>query len=215
MMRILLTGFEPFGGERENPSQACVQTLAARGSGDYELDALILPVQRGAAPERLIERIDSMLPGVVLMLGEAGGRHAITPERVALNVDDFNMPDHSGEQPRDEPIARGGPAAYLSTLPVRSMVDALQSAGIPAGISNSAGTYLCNHVFYRVMHHLDLTRAPGKPRPRAGFVHLPYLSTQALDPRLQRPSLPLHTQVLAIEIVLGVLGRESVDNRPR
>jgi pyroglutamyl-peptidase len=185
-MHLLLTAFEPFDGERVNPSEACVQALGGEQLQDVRLSTEVLPVHRERAPVRLIELLRALRPDVLIMLGEAGGRSHISVERVAINVDDFRIPDHGGAQPRDQAIDPAGPAAYLATLPVRALVDAMNARDIPAQVSNSAGTYLCNHVFYRALHALT---CEGRSIP-AGFVHLPYLSGQAAA-RGQHPSLPL------------------------
>jgi pyroglutamyl-peptidase len=131
---------------------------------------------------------------VVVMLGQAGSRPWITPERVALNIDDFRMPDHAGNQPQDEPIVPGGPAAYLSTLPVKAMVQAMTAEGVPAVLSNTAGTYLCNHVSYGVLHHLAVRRLAT----RAGFIHLPFLPEQAAGKDAQVPCLGADTMLAGL-----------------
>ena len=192
-MHLLLSGFEPFGGERLNPSLECVKAVQQRGVTGVHITALELDVDRQRAPAALLDRLEQLKPDALIMLGEAGGRTHITPERVAINVDDFLIPDHAGRQPQDEAIIAGAPAAYLSTLPLRTIVAALQQRAIPAAISNSAGTYLCNHVFYRAMHALNQLSLAIP----AGFIHLPYLSDQVLSSK-DCPSLPRATLVEAV-----------------
>jgi pyroglutamyl-peptidase len=134
------------------------------------------------------------------MLGEAGGRFRVNPERIAINVDDFRIPDNAGNQPRDEPIVEGGPAAYFSTLPLRAMVDQMISAGIPAAISNTAGTYLCNRLFYSVMHAISTEGLPAI----AGFMHLPYLHEQAMNKNPDVASLSRESIVEAVRLAIEV-----------
>ena len=200
-MRVLLTGFEPFDGESVNPSARVVEALAAAPPRGFTLDTLILPVDRERAGPAVLAALHERSPDAVVMLGEAGGRTCVTPERVAVNVDDFRIPDQGGRQPVDEPVVRGGPAAYFATLPLRAMVDAMHAADLPAGISNSAGTYLCNHVFYRVMHDIA-TRGASMP---AGFVHLPYLPRQARAKGDAVAGLPFAVLREAVTVVLRTL----------
>ena len=198
MKRVLLTGFEPFGGETLNPSAAVVAALREAPPCAVALSTQVLPVDRFAAVAALLAQIDRERPQVVVMLGEAGGRACVTPERVAINVDDYRIADNAGHQPRAEAVVPGAAVGYFSTLPLVAIVDALQGAGIPAAISNTAGTYLCNRVFYQVMHHGAVYRLAQ----RAGFVHLPYLHEQAIGKPPATPSLALATLVDAARIVL-------------
>jgi pyroglutamyl-peptidase len=163
MSRLLLTGFEPFDGDTINPSLEVIHALAARVS------VAELPVDREKAVEIALAAIEVHNPGVLIMLGLSTGRSHICVERIAINVDDFRIPDNAGNQPRGEAIFEGGPAAYFSTLPIYAIRDRLAEAHIPAVISNTAGTYLCNRVFYSVMRHLAVSNAPMI----AGFIHLP------------------------------------------
>ena len=155
-----------------------------------------------AALKREIRRLD---PALVVCLGQAGGRTGITPERIAINVDDARIPDNAGRQPVDRPIVRRGPAAYWSTLPIKAIVAALQARGIPAAVSQTAGTFVCNHVFYGLMHALRRRRGV-----RGGFVHLPWLPEQA---GAGQPSLPLDVMVDAIGVTLKVAMRRKKDLR--
>ena len=199
--RILVSGFEPFGGEHVNPSMALINALADREIADVELHTILLPVVRELADRALLAAIDERSPTAVLMFGEAGGRAQITPERVAINVDDYRIADNSGHQPRGEPVVGDGPVGYFSTLPIASMVRAMNDNGIPAQISDSAGTYLCNRIFYRSMHHL----AQGQHNIRAGFIHLPYLHEQVIAQPPGTPSMSLQVIIAAAEQMIKVL----------
>ena len=201
MSSVLVTGFEPFGGESVNPTQLMVQRLAREAAAGVSLSTAVLPVDRSAAAAALFAAVETAAPAWVVMLGEAGSRTCATPERIAINVDDFRIPDNAGNQPGDEPVVPGGPAAYFSTLPIAHLVNALSSRGVPAEISNSAGTYLCNHVFYALMHRIEEEGLPI----RAGFVHVPYVHEQAVGRRPPVPSLSLDTLGLAGRCILETL----------
>ena len=169
-MEFLVTAFEPFGGEETNAS---LETLRALPDtlGPARLRKLVLPTVFGAAGDAVCAAMDACRPDAVICLGQAGGRDAVTPERAALNVMDARIPDNAGVQPTDEPVDPRGPAAYFSTLPIRAMTAAMNSLGLPARISDSAGTFVCNSVMYAVLRHAD-RRGLSIP---CGFVHIPYL----------------------------------------
>jgi pyroglutamyl-peptidase len=171
---ILLTGFEPFGGEAINPSWLAAQRAAdvLRGQG-ADAVAVEVPCVFGRSVDVLRESIDRYRPDLVLCVGQAGGRERISLERVAINVDDARIPDNAGGQPIDEPIATDGPAAYFSTLPVKACREAVAAVGVPVEVSQTAGTYVCNHIFYGLMH--DLASREGV---RGGFVHVPFSTEQ-------------------------------------
>jgi pyroglutamyl-peptidase len=192
---VLLTGFEPFGGEKVNPSQEIARQWHGRVIGGHRVTGALLPCVFGAAITELKRQIRATRPVLVICVGQAGGRAEITPERVALNVDDARIADNAGRQPVDQPIARGGPAAYWSTLPIKAIVAALRRRGIPAGVSQTAGTFVCNHVFYGLMHRMRTQRGV-----RGGFIHVPFLPEQA---RPGQPSLPLETMVEAIGVAVA------------
>ncbi len=192
---ILLTGFEPFGGETVNPSWQVARALHGAPIAGATVHALQLPCVFGAARDALDAGLLQVRPTLVLALGQAGGRDGFTVERVALNVDDGRIPDNAGQQPIDVAIVPGGPAAYFATLPIKAMVAALQRAGWPAAVSQTAGTYVCNHVFYGLMHRLR------RRRVRAGFMHLPWLPEQAAA-RAGQPSLPLDVQRAGVRLAL-------------
>lgn len=171
---VLVTGFEPFDGERVNPSAEVARQLHGVEIRGQRVVGGLLPCVFGAALRELARLIKVHRPLLVICVGQAGGRDAITPERVAINIDDARIPDNAGRQPVDRPVVRRGPAAYWSGLPVKAIVAELKARGIPASISQTAGTYLCNHVFYGLMYLLRRQRGV-----RGGFIHVPYLPEQA------------------------------------
>lgn len=187
MPRVLVTGFEPFGGESVNPSAVAVAAAARSAAAgllgaDVRLATAVLPVSLARALPELDRAVAAFAPDLVLAFGQAGGRCGVTPERVAVNLEEAAEPDNTGAVLAGRPVVVGGPPAYLSTLPVRAVVAALHDAGIPASASTTAGTYLCNHVFYGLMHAVagGLRGSAGCP-VRAGFVHVPYAHGQVLD----------------------------------
>lgn len=185
---ILLTGFEPFGGDTVNPSWLVAQALHGEVIAGVRVQALCLPCVFGQALTVLQAAVHEHRPQLVLALGLAAVRTDISVERVALNVDDARIADNAGAQPIDEPVTIGGPAAYFSTLPIKAIVAALQQAGLPAAVSQTAGTFVCNHVFYGLMHGLRRHRTV-----RAGFMHVPLLSALDLDAQVQAVRLALST----------------------
>ena len=200
-MKLLLTGFEPFGGEYCNPSAEIVESISAQ-IGDVEIIKLILPVVRGLASSAVQEAVENFHPDVVLSIGQAGGRAAVSVERVAVNLDDYRIPDNGGNQPVDETIVPGGPDGYFCTVPVKEMVEAMQKAGVPAAQSLSAGTFVCNHVMYATLHYL----AENHPETRFGFIHIPYLPGQVAEkPGVASMSLELSAK--AVEESIKILVR--------
>ena len=199
-MKILLTGFEPFGGSPLNPSEQVVKALQIGPPPVKELETLILPVDGGRAPGMLKAALAEHQPDAVICLGEAG-RSAISLERAALNLLDYCVPDNSGVTITDQPIRPDGPAAYFSTLPLRPIQSALLAAGIPCELSLTAGAYLCNQVFYTLMDTLAFS---GRQVP-AGFIHLPSLLEQVALRGLSQPSMALEAQVRAIRVVLEMV----------
>lgn len=200
MVEVLLTAFEPFGGENINPSLEAARHITDWSFPGASVRVEELPVDRYRAIEVALETLRQAKPDFVIMLGEAGGRFRINPERVAINIDDFRIPDNSGNQPSDEPIVEGGPAAYFSTLPIRAITERLISARIPAAISNSAGTHLCNRVFYSIMHEIATKNATTK----AGFIHLPYLHEQTIPKRFDQASLSIESIVEGVRLAIEV-----------
>ncbi|MBS0428308.1 MAG: pyroglutamyl-peptidase I [Proteobacteria bacterium] len=197
--RVLLTGFEPFGGEAINPSWEAVRALDGCRVGDATVHSRRIACVFGQALRELDAAIDELQPTLVIAVGQAGGRAEITPERVAINVDDGRICDNAGCQPIDEPVVAGAPAAYFSTLPIKAIVRDLRAAGVPASVSNSAGTFVCNHLFFGLMHRLA-TRGPAGLR--GGFIHIPFLPEQAARWPGQ-PSMALAAVVDALRIAVS------------
>ncbi|CAI0790844.1 Pyrrolidone-carboxylate peptidase [Serratia quinivorans] len=198
MQKVLITGFEPFGGERVNPSWEVVKQLNDMELAGARIIARQLPCVFGTALEALNAAIDEVQPVMVLAIGQAGGRTDITIERVAINVDDARIPDNQGQQPIDEPIVESGPAAYFSTLPIKAIVDSMREAGIPASVSQTAGTYVCNHVMYGLLHRLNSQQAI-----KGGFIHIPYLPEQAAA-HPGAPSMAATTVLFALELAISI-----------
>ncbi|WP_432146147.1 pyroglutamyl-peptidase I [Streptomyces sp. bgisy084] len=207
MTRVLLTGFAPFGGESLNPSWQAVRAAAAEPPVGIEVSAIELPCVYGASIAVLRAAIEEARPEIVVCVGQAGGRPDITVERLAVNVDDARIPDASGAEPIDEAIVPGGPAAYFSTLPIKACVAAVRAAGLPASVSNTAGTFVCNHVFYGLAH-LIATELPGV---RGGFVHVPYAPEQVVD--RSQPSLPSEAVTRALHEIARTAARTRTDIR--
>lgn len=202
-MKILVTGFEPFGGESRNPAAEVAEGLPGVIAG-AEIIKLILPVVRYEAARVVEKAVEEHRPDVVLSIGQAGGRAAVSVERVAVNLDDYRIPDNGGNQPEDEPIVPEGPAAYLCRLPVKAMAAAIREAGIPAEVSLSAGAFVCNHVIYSVSHLL----AVRYPDVRAGFIHIPYLPEQVVD-KPGQPSMALALSARAVELAIETIAKEE------
>lgn len=194
--RILLTGFEPFGGEQVNAAWQVAQALDGQRIAGCTVQALCLPCVFGQSLQVLQGALQAVNPAVVLALGQAAGRSDLSVERVAINVDDARIPDNAGAQPVDQPVIAGAPDAYFSRLPIKAIVAALREAGLPASVSQSEGTFVCNHVFFGLMHALRRRRSV-----RAGFVHLPVLPEQAAAHPGQ-PNLPLATMVQGLRVAM-------------
>lgn len=202
---MLVTGFEPFGGERSNPSWDVAAMLPDTIAG-LRVERCRVPCEFGRAIEVVADAIERLEPELVLCLGQAGGRSRLGVERVAINVDDARAPDNAGAQPIDEPIAANGPPAYFATLPVKAMVAAMRQAGAPAELSNTAGTYVCNHLMYGVLH---LIAASGGAA-RAGFVHVPYSESQVID-KAGIAGMALATMARGIEAALAAACARRTD----
>ncbi|APP07525.1 pyroglutamyl-peptidase I [Vibrio harveyi] len=200
MKKVLITGFEPFGGESINPALEAVKRLNGRKLDGGEVVMCQVPVTRYESIEAVIESIELHQPDIVITVGQAAGRTAITPERVAINVDDFRIPDNGGHQPIDEPVIPGGPDAYFTTLPIKAITRALQQENIPCQVSNTAGTFVCNHLFYGVQHYLR------DKSVRHGFVHIPLLPEQ--DSSGNQPTMSLGVIVEG----LARLAQVAIDN---
>jgi pyroglutamyl-peptidase len=194
-MTVLVAGFGPFGSVARNPSELIALELNGSDVAGAPVVGRVLPVSAARTPVAVREAIAEVGPSLVLLVGVAAGRSALAAERVAVNVFDFDQPDHDGEQPVDVPIRAGGPAAYFSTLPLRAIVQAWQAAGIPGYLSDTAGTYLCNAALYSA-----LDNGEGVP---AGFVHVPSLPEEAARARPPQPSMTLETMLEGVTIALG------------
>ena len=175
-MKILVTGFDPFGGEAINPAWEAVSRLSKEIEG-AEIVTVQIPTVFGDSAKRLFEAVDEHQPDAVVCVGQAGGRFGITPERVAINVDDARIADNKGQQPLDTVIQADGAPAYFTTLPVKAMVEAVKKAGLPASLSNTAGTFVCNHIMYQNLYYL----AKHHPNTQGGFIHVPYVTEQVVD----------------------------------
>ncbi len=199
-MKLLLAGFEPFGGEPLNPALESVKLV--RSPEGIELVKLEIPCLFEKCIEEVMKAAEKEKPDVIVCVGQAGGRAAVTPERVAVNVMDARIPDNGGYQPKDLPIREDGPAAYFATVPVRAMTEAIAAAGVPAALSNTAGTFCCNNVMYGVLHEIAKAGLPI----RAGFIHVPCIPEQLPRFKEGTPALPLEDIVKALEAALGAIG---------
>ncbi len=204
--RILLTGFEPFGGDSVNPSWLVAQALHGQRIDGATVHALQLPCVFGHALVVLQDALRHQRPQLVLALGLAAGRAELSVERVAINVDDARIADNAGAQPIDQPVVARAPAAYFSNLPIKAMVHEMEAAGVPAAISQTAGTFVCNHVFYGLMHLLRRRRGV-----RGGFMHVPLLPAQASTARM--PGLDLAAQVRGVTVALATALHQRADRR--
>lgn len=189
---VLITGFEPFGGETVNPSWEAVKALPDRVR-DWQLKKLCIPVEYGRAAEIACRAAEETGAQVILCIGQAGGRAAVTPEVIGINLREASIPDNAGVPAQGVPIDETGPDAYFSTVPVRDMVRAIQEAGIPGNLSYSAGAYVCNDVLYTLLHRMKGTGI------RVGFIHVPYLPQQG------SPNLPLEAITSALEAAVAAL----------
>ncbi len=185
MKKLLITGFDPFGGETINPSWEAVKLLPEQ-IGDYVLCKLQVPTVFGLAAQKVLEKATEIQPDMILCIGQAGGRAGITPERIAVNIRDARIPDNAGNQPRGAFVVEGGPAAYFTTVPVEKIAERIAALQIPSTVSNSAGAFVCNDLLYSMLHHFAGTAV------RVGFIHIPYLPQQGT------PSVPLETSVAAL-----------------
>ena len=196
MKHLIITGFDPFGGETVNPAWEAVSRLPDT-IGGYRLTKLQIPTVFGKAAEQVLAAAGADAPDVILCVGQAGGREAVTPERVAINCMDARIPDNAGNQPREASVISGGPDGIFSTVPVRKMADAIEKAGIPGKVSNTAGTFVCNDTLYRLLHHYAGTAV------RVGFIHVPHLPEQA---KAGGASMLLEDIIRGLSAAIGALG---------
>ncbi|PGK42824.1 pyroglutamyl-peptidase I [Bacillus anthracis] len=206
MKTVLLTGFDPFGGESINPAWEVAKSLHEKTIGEYKIISKQVPTVFHESIKVLKEYIEELKPEMIICIGQAGGRPDITIERVAINIDDARIADNEGNQPVDVPVVEEGPAAYWSTLPMKAIVKRLQEEGIPASVSQSAGTFVCNHLFYGLMHELE----KHDKKIKGGFVHIPFLPEQASNYPGQ-PSMSLSTISKGIELAVEVTTIVEVD----
>lgn len=205
-MKLLLTGFDPFGGEAINPAWEAVKLVADK-IGDVEVVKLQVPTVFNKSIALVAEAIEKEQPDAVLCIGQAGGRFDLTPERVAINVNDARIPDNEGNQPLDGPIFADGQTAYFTTLPIKAMVAAIREAGVPASVSNTAGTFVCNHLMYGVLY----TLAKKYPGVKGGFMHVPFITSQVVNRATAAPSLSLETIAKGIEAAIKAIGENTDD----
>jgi len=206
MKKLLLTAFTPFDGERINPALEAVKLVKDK-IGNLLIVKLEVPTVFGKSIDTVREAIERERPDFVLSIGQAGGRAEITPERVAINLDDARIPDNEGNQPIDEPVFPDGENAYFSTLPVKAMVEAIRREGLPSSLSNSAGTYVCNHLMYGVLYYLD--KSPGI---KAGFIHVPYIPEQTKNKK-EIPALELSEIVRGLEAAITAIAINGTDKK--
>ncbi|KRL50615.1 pyrrolidone-carboxylate peptidase [Levilactobacillus spicheri DSM 15429] len=207
MMKILVTGFDPFGKETINPAWEAVRRLPATIAG-AQIVTLQVPTVFDQAASVVHAAIVREQPDVVLDIGQAGGRSGLTPERVAINLNDAGIADNQGNQPVDQPIQADGAAAYFTQLPVKAMVAAIRAAGLPGYLSTTAGTFVCNHLMYQVQYQ----RAHEFPRLRAGFMHIPFLPSQ-VSARPGVPSLALTDDVRGLTAAITAIVTQIEDEK--
>ena len=198
-MKVLVTGFDPFGGEKLNPALEAIKSLPAETQG-AEVRWLEVPTVFYKSAKILEEEIRLYQPDIVLCVGQAGGRKGLTPERVAINQDDARIPDNEGNQPIDRPIQLDGPPAYFSSLPIKAMVQAIKEEGLTASVSNTAGTFVCNHLMYQVLYLVE----KEFPNIKAGFMHIPYMTEQVVD-KPHTPAMDLVDIVRGIEAAIRAI----------
>ena len=205
-MKLLLTAFDPFGGEKINPALEAVKRVQDK-IGDLEIVKLEVPTVFYKSIDTVTNAIEKEHPDVVLCIGQAGGRFDLTPERVAININDARIPDNEGNQPLSGSIFEDGENAYFSNLPIKAMVEEIKGQGIPASISNSAGTFVCNHIMYGVLYHINKTYK----NMRGGFIHVPFINEQVLDKKNQ-PYMPVEHISKALEsaIKAAVINNEDI-----
>ncbi|WP_294707312.1 pyroglutamyl-peptidase I [uncultured Fusobacterium sp.] len=198
-MKVLITGFDPFGGEKINPAWEAVKALPDNIDG-IEVVKLQIPTVFKKSAKKLFENIDSVKPDVVICVGQAGGRYEFSVERVAINVDDGRIPDNDGYQPVDSPVFEDGENAYFSTLPIKAIVEEVKKVGIPSAVSNTAGTYVCNHIMYSLLYYLNKNNLNIK----GGFIHVPFIPEQVIEKK-NTPYMELTRITKALEISIKAI----------
>ena len=204
-MKVLVTGFDPFGGESINPAWEAVKVIKDEIAG-AEIVKMQIPTVVGKSIAKIHDKMVEINPDIVIAVGQAGGRFGVTPERVAINVTDARIPDNEGNQPIDEPIFADGDTAYFSNLPVKAMVQAIKDAGYPASLSNTAGTYICNHVMYGILYYIQ----KEFPNVRGGFIHVPFAASQVVN-KPNTPSMAIADITAAIEAAIKAAVEHQAD----
>ena len=205
-MKLLLTAFDPFGGSHINPALEAVKLVPDR-IGDVEIIKLEVPTVFRKSVELVAAKMAEVKPDVVLSIGQAGGRYELTPERVAINLDDARIPDNEGNQPIDSVIFEDGAPAYFSSLPIKAMVAGIREAGLPASVSNTAGTFVCNHLMYGVLYHI----AKNHPGVRGGFMHVPFVPGQTVNLSAPAPSMCERDIARGIEAAISAVAENVSD----
>ena len=205
-MKLLLTAFDPFGGESINPALEAVKNVSDK-IGDVEITKLEVPTVFYKSVAKVTAAMEHLRPDVVLCIGQAGGRFEVTPERVAINIDDARIADNEGNQPLSTPIFEDGAPAYFATLPINAMVQAIRGAGLPSSVSNTAGTFVCNHLMYGVLYHIN----KSYPNTRGGFIHVPYVPEQVVVNHPSTPYMARNDITRAIEAAIGAISATNHD----
>ena len=205
-MKLLLTAFDPFGGSPINPALEAVK-LVANQIGDVQIVKLEVPTVFGKSIDTVAAAMEKEKPDAVLCIGQAGGRYDLTPERVAIYLDDARIPDNEGNQPIDVPIFQDGAPAYFATLPIKAMVAKIREAGLPASVSNTAGTFVCNHLMYGVLY----TLAKHYPGVKGGFMHVPFVPSQTVNRPTPAPSMCQQDIARGIEAAITAIRENESD----
>jgi len=205
-MKLLLTAFDPFDGSPVNPALEAIKLVADR-IGDVEIIKQEVPTVFGKSVAAVAEKMAEAKPDVVLCIGQAGGRYDLTVERVAINVDDARIPDNEGNQPIDAVIFKDGAPAYFSNLPIKAMVAGIREAGLPASVSNTAGTFVCNHLMYGVLYHI----AKSYHGVRGGFLHVPFVPDQAVNHPVPAPSMSKQDIARGLEAAIAAIAENDTD----
>lgn len=205
-MKLLLTAFDPFGGDKVNPALEAVKLVADR-IGGIDVVKQEVPTVFHKSINTVVAAMEREKPDVVLCIGQAGGRFEVTPERVAINVDDGRIRDNEGNQPVDVPVYADGASAYFTTLPIKAMVQAIRDKGLPASVSNTAGTYVCNHLMYGLLYHIE----KSFPGMRGGFIHVPFIPEQVVSRPAPAPYMALVDITRAIEAAIEAIGTNETD----
>lgn len=204
-MKILITAFDPFGGEKKNPALEAIKLLPEHIK-NHQITKLEIPTVFHKSSDKIADKLEEDSFDAVIAIGQAGGRFNLTPERVGINIDDARIPDNENNQPIDIPIQQDGAPAYFSNLPVKKMTQAIKDAGIPATLSNTAGTFVCNHILYQ----LGYLQATKYPHLQFGFIHVPFIPEQVID-KPDKPSMSLSSIVTGLEAAIGVISEDNKD----